>query len=153
METIVGLGALDERIKALSSPEAKRRYLGRTGLEVVREAKHLVARKTGNTGRTIGLGTVTEDSVTVSASGAAVYLEHGTRPHRIYAKGKALRFATSAAGRRLTGSPRKGAAVAFVKWVDHPGTQAKPFLRPAAEAVIARLSLAEEVVKNWNSAA
>lgn len=153
-EVIVGLGALQRRINAISSPEARKQYLGRLGLSAVREAKLLVARKTGNTGRTIKLGTVTAESVTIEASGAAVYLENPTRPHVIRPRNaKALRFATSAAGRKLTGSPRKNAAVTFARVVHHPGTKAQPFLKPGAEKAIERADMAGAVVENWNSAA
>ncbi len=123
------------------------------GLSTVREAKLLVRRKTGHTGRTIHMTTVTEHSVTVEAGGAAVYLEEGTRPHEITPRAaKALRFAASPAGRRLTGSPRVGAAVVFAKRVNHPGTKPYPFLRPGAQKAVNQYG-ADAVVTLWNSAA
>lgn len=153
MESIIGLGALHKRLDAISSETGKRRYLGRLGLSVVSEAKHRVARKTGNTGRTIKLGEVTSESVTVEASGAAVYLEHGTRPHIIRPRrGKALRFAVGSANRRLTGTPRNGAPVVFARFVRHPGTKAQPFLRPSVEVVMAR-ELERAVIDAWDGAA
>src|SRR5690242_8065209 len=94
------------------------------GLGVVREAKLTVARKTGNLGRSIHVAHADADSVTVeAAANYAGFVEHGTAPHEITPKAKkALRFAATGAGRRLTGSPRVGAAVVFAKRVHHPGT-------------------------------
>ncbi len=72
-------------------------------------------------------------------------VEFGTKPHKIEAKnGKALRFVAQA-GSRLTDkkalfvssktgrliTTKANARAIFVKSVNHPGTKAKPFLRPA----------------------
>lgn len=55
----------------------------------------------------------------VQAGGSAGFLEWGTRPHRIVAKGKALRF--TVAGETI-----------YRKWVQHPGTKPRPFMQEAA---------------------
>lgn len=47
----------------------------------------------------------------------APWIEFGTRPHRIVARGKGLFFGGL-----------------FARGVDHPGAAAKPFLRPALDA-------------------
>jgi hypothetical protein len=58
----------------------------------------------------------------VSAHGAAVFLENGTRAHPITAKnGKMLRF-------MVNGSPR------FARSVRHPGTRPRPFMGHAHDA-------------------
>lgn len=154
-ETLVGLGKLEKRLNAMTSDAAKRQYLGRLGLSAVREAKHLAPRKTSNLSRSITLGQVSASAVTIEAQAPyAGYVEHGTRPHRITPKNaKALRFAPSKAGRRLTGTPRTGASVVFAMSVEHPGTKAQPFMRPGAEKAVERMELAEQVVKKWNDAA
>lgn len=51
----------------------------------------------------------------------ASYLEHGTKPHRITARGKALRF-------------RVGRRYRFARSVSHPGSRAFKFLSKATEA-------------------
>ena len=72
-------------------------------------------------------------------------VEFGTKPHKIVAKnGKALRFVAQA-GSRLTDrralfvssktgrliTAQKNARAVYVKSVNHPGTKAQPFMRPA----------------------
>ncbi len=128
--------------------------MNRVGLQVVREAKLTVARQTGNLGRSIHVAHATPQTVTVEASANyAAFVEKGTRAHEITPRAKkALRFAVNAGGRRLSGSPRKGAAVIFAKRVHHPGTKAQPFLEPAARKVAATLTT-EPLTDAWNGAA
>jgi hypothetical protein len=154
---IEGYRPLMARLNAIGDTKGMAKALG---LETVREAKIHVARKTGNTGRTIRIVGLTEDSVTVEARGAGPYLEHGTRPHIIRPRaGKTLRFpargvGTTLAGRVRTGTVRKlgNAAYVFAKVVHHPGTKAQPFLIPAAKAAISHLGIGS-VVERWNRAA
>ncbi len=51
----------------------------------------------------------------------AIYLERGTRPHQVKAKGKALKFAGNDGG------------WAFRKSIMHPGIKPRPFMQPAAD--------------------
>ena len=61
------------------------------------------------------------------------FIEFGTRPHEIRAKkGKALAF-------------KSGGQTVIVKKVNHPGTKAQPYVRPAFEAWRSRLG--EDVAK------
>lgn len=72
-------------------------------------------------------------------------VEEGTKPHPIVAHGKALMLPISPmagaagytgsifGGAKLTGSPRAGQQVVFFKSVHHPGTRARPFMKPALE--------------------
>src|SRR6266576_1562024 len=101
-ETIHGLSALNRRIAAVQASGNK--LPGKLGLAVVREAKLLVHRKTGNLGRSIHVKSQTATTVIVEASARyAADVEYGTRPHEITPKAaKALRFAASPAGRRLS---------------------------------------------------
>ena len=134
--------------------------LTQLGLTTVREAKLHVARKTGTTGRTIRLASVTQDTATVEAGGAAAFLERGTKPHIIRPRNKSvLRFpakgvATTLGGRVRTGAARSlgNAAYAFAKLVHHPGTKAQPFLLPAAQKAIETVGVGS-VVERWNKAA
>ncbi len=56
----------------------------------------------------------------VSAGGATRYLENGTRPHVIEAKGRSLSFV-------INGQRR------FARRVFHPGTAERPFMRQARD--------------------
>lgn len=124
------------------------------GLRAVREQKLLVRRKTGNLGRSIRLASATETTaVTVATANYAGFVEFGTRAHEITPNAKrALRFAASASGRRLTGSPRTGAAVIFATRVHHPGTKPYPFMLPGAKRAVSAEGV-EGIVSVWNSAA
>lgn len=148
MADLKGYEGLRDRFRALQGP-AKMKLLG---MATVREAKILVHRKTGTTGRSIHLASATAERATVTASAAAPFLEFGTRPHVITPKAaRALRWAASPAGRRLTGSPRKGAAVVFATRVNHPGTKPYPFMVPGARKAI-EVTGADVVVNVWNEA-
>jgi hypothetical protein len=130
--------------------EFMRRLANRGAFHAKRNSRKF--RKTGHTGRTIKRGRVTATSSEFHAEGAAVYLEHGTKAHTIRARrARALRFAATSSGRRLTGSPRRGAPVVFARSVRHPGTQAQPFMRPAAQKAADEAGV--YIVEIWNGAA
>lgn len=150
-ENIVGLMALNRRIATVQHPHGVMRLLG---LATVREAKLLVHRKTGNLGRSIHVASQTETSVKVVASANyAADVEFGTRPHEITTKAaQALRFAASPGGARLSGAPRKGAAVVFARRVHHPGTKPYPYLIPGAKRAVAKGGLKDVIVEAWNDA-
>lgn len=161
MADIQGLPQLQARLRAISPAQGGGKLMQRLGLRTVREAKLMVPRKTGNLGRSIRLTryTTTEALVTAGANYAA-YVELGTKPHEITPRAKkALRWAATAAGRRLTGSPRVAAqrgqlgGVVFAKRVHHPGTKAQPYLFPGAVKAIEKSGLATEIIKSWNGAA
>lgn len=154
-ETVVGVGALERRIAAISGTALTQQMARDLGLLTVREAKLLVHRKTGNLGRSIHVASANPTVVKVVASANyAADVELGTRPHEITPKAKqALRWAASPAGRRLSGAPRKGAAVVFAKRVHHPGTKPYPFLLPGAQRAVAKAKLLDVVVERWNAAA
>jgi hypothetical protein len=147
------MDSLQKRMAAITD---KRKMLGILGLLAVEYAKVAVPRKTGNLGRTIRLGTVTDDSAQIIAGGQAGVgyaqsVEYGSRAHVIVPRTrKALAWGGA---RRLSGSLRSGAkATNFARRVNHPGTAAKPYLRPSAEKAV-RDSGVEVIVKAWNDAA
>jgi len=147
---ILGETALQRRLAAISGPNAMTQIMRLIGTAAVREQKLLVHRKTGNTGRSIHVASATATKVVTEAGGAAVYLEKGTRPHTITPKAaKALRFAASPAGARLSGAPRKGAAVVFARVVHHPGTKPYPFMVPGAVAGVQAAGI-DPIVEAWN---
>lgn len=102
-----------------------KKKLLKKGLEIVREAKLKCPVRTGRLrasihteteGYTIKVGTNVK---------YAPYIEYGTEPHEIKPKDKeALRWFDE------NDNP------VFAKSVDHPGTQAQPFLRPAIDKVL-----------------
>lgn len=155
VEAVIGTAALQRRLHALSIPVSGPKIMNRLGLSTVREAKLLVHRKTGNLGRSIHIAATTPTSVTVQAGARyAGFVEFGTHAHIITPNArKALRFAATAAGRRLTGSPRKGADVVFATLVHHPGTRPYPFLLPGARLAVGKSGLADIIVQEWNAAA
>lgn len=150
---IEGMDKLNRRLDAITDT---RQLMGQLGLATVAYAKTVVPRRTGNLGRTIRLGTVTDDSVTVLAGGRsgvgyARAVEFGTQPHVIVPRRrKALAWGGR---RRLSGALASGSAPTFfAKRVNHPGTRAQPYLRPAAEFVT-RETGARWVIQAWNEAA
>ena len=146
---VTGVPGLRARLEGIKPSAALMRNLA---LRAVAEQKILVPRKTGNLGRSIGIGSVTATSAeTIAAAGYAAHVELGTRPHLIVPKArKALRFAVGG-NARLSGSPRKGAPVIFAKRVRHPGTRAKPYMLPGAQRAVA--AIRDIIVSLWNGAA
>jgi hypothetical protein len=155
MASLQGYAGLNARLQALEAPTLGKRTMTTLGLRTVREAKLLVHRRTGNLGRSIHISEVTPTHAVVLASARyAGYVEYGTRAHEITPKAKkALRWAASPSGARLSGRPRKGAAVVFATRVHHPGTRPYPFMEPGAKAAVAGAHLADIVVFTWNAAA
>jgi hypothetical protein len=153
MSEVEGMDELQKRLDALGDTK---KMLGQLGLMAVAKAKQLVPRKTGNLGRTIRLGSVTDTSADIIAGGQlgvgyARAVEYGTRPHVIVPRyAKVLAWGGS---RRLSGNLRSGAkATNFARRVNHPGTKAKPYLRPAAEEVVRENGI-DLIVRAWNDAA
>lgn len=153
MSEVEGMDELQRRLDAVGD---HRKFLGKLGLMAVARAKELVPRKTGNLGRTIRLGTVTDTGADIIAGGQngvgyAGVVEFGSRPHVIVPRyKKALAWGGA---RRLSGSARSGSgATIFAKRVNHPGTKPKPYLVPAAQEVVEKYGV-DLIVKAWNEAA
>ncbi len=153
--TLTGDDALRRRLKALTGRE----LLGQVALLGVAEAKRLVPRKTGNLGRTIRLGTVTDTSAQVVAGGTsqvgyARYVEegtgiHGPRKRRIVPR-QAKVLSWVGGGSRLTGKG-KGSTRRFARSV--AGRKATPYLVPGVKRALHRAGLRDVVVALWNDAA
>lgn len=154
--SVSGIPQLQRRLEAISHG---RPLLQDIQIRTVREAKIRVARATGNTGRTIRPGDLTDSFTIVEAGGAAVYLEFGTKPHRIPKAGNARRPMPLGGARRLSGRLRSGAKPTGVNggppfaWhVQHPGTKAQPFLLPGAVEAVKQVGV-KPIVDAWNDAA
>lgn len=150
---LVGDKALSRRLQAVGKA---RPLLQEIQIRAVAEAKSRVARKTGFTARTIQPGATGDRFTIIQASGAAVFLEFGTRPHVIRPRNaRVLAWPANAAGRRLSGRARTGRAAGpmrFARKVNHPGTKAQPFLVPGAVAALRAVGI-NPVYKAWNDAA
>lgn len=158
-----GLEGLDSLRKRFAAITDHRQLLGRLGLLSVQYAKEAVPRKTGNLGRTIRLGAVTEDSAQIIAGGLegvgyARVVEFGSRPHDIVPRRKrVLHFVpggvTGPKGNvRLTGTARSGVTGVFAMRVHHPGTKPHPYLIPSAQRAISDAGVVS-IVQAWNEAA
>lgn len=161
MGSLQGYDGVVARINAVTAPLPRQRICQRWQVATIRGAKLRVPRRTGNLGRSIHAGTVTETGAQVVASADhASYVELGTRAHDIQPKagriGRNGRPAALAWGgaRRLSGSLRSGASpTSFARRVHHPGTAPHPFLRPAAEEALTSENLTDEFIVAWNNAA
>ncbi len=152
--TITGQRELQARLTALG--KAPHDMLRDVGLQAVREAKILVPRRTGNLGRTIRIGSLTDTAVEVRAGGQlnvgyAAAVEFGSRAHVIVPRNATV-LAWGGA-RTLGGRLRSGAKPTnFARRVNHPGTRAKPFLIPGLHKALQLVGL-DGFVKRWNEAA
>lgn len=151
--SLQGKRQLDARLRAIGDTRVLLRDIQIHG---VREAKLLVPRKTGNLGRTIRVGTVTNTSASIVAGGErnvgyAAAVEQGTRPHVIVPrKAKVLAWGGK---RRLSGSLAKGSKPThFAMRVNHPGTKAKPYLVPGLRKAATEQGI-DAIVNLWNGAA
>lgn len=148
--TIKGLPQLRSRFEAIKPNPNLMRNLA---LTAVAEQKRLVPRKTGNLGRSIGIGRVTATyAETKATANYAAFVELGTKAHTIVPRNrKALRW-PAAGSATLAGRVSSGGQAIFAKRVRHPGTRAQPFMVPGAKRAVEALG-AEPIVKAWNDAA
>lgn len=153
MSEVQGQAELDKRLAAITDT---RKLLGQLVLMAVALAKQTVRRKTGNLGRTIRPGQITDRDAEIIAGGQlgvgyAGVVEYGSKPHLIVPRyASTLRIPVGAT--RLSGNARSGAPVIFRKRVNHPGTKPYPYLMPAAQQVTERYA-GGLIVKAWNEAA
>jgi phage gpG-like protein len=153
MSKLEGLPDLNRRLDAISKATG-RDLLREIQINAVAQAKHLVPRRTGNLGRSISPGSLSDTHAIVQATaGYAAYVELGTKPHVIRPKRrKVLAWAASPGGARLSGRARTGAAMRFAKKVNHPGTKAQPYLLPGARFALEKLGI-RRIIEKWNRAA
>lgn len=138
MVITVQVKGLDDLLATLESyPErlgvATEAAMRQAALAAESEIKALTPRKTGRlfsawathvTGTGLNSVGVIDDDVSY-----APFVEEGTAPHVIEARGNALMLPVNKGGGfgggRLSGAARSGQQVAFFKRVQHPGTQGK----------------------------
>ncbi len=151
---VEGSADLQRRLAAMKN---QRQMLGTVALLAVREAKALVPRRTGNLGRTIRIGRITDTSAEVLAGGRlnvgyAAAVEFGTKPHIIRPRrAKVLAWG----GRRTLGGRLRAGQRAdhFARSVRHPGTKAHPYLMPGIRRALERAGIRVNIVDAWNRAA
>lgn len=145
---LIGQKETQRRLAALENTKP---LLRTVQLRAVKEAKARVHRATGHTARTIMPGDLTDSYTIVQASGAAIFLEGGTRPHTIRPRNASVLSWT--AGKRLSGRSRTaGGRRFFAKVVHHPGTKPYPFLVPGAVAALKSVGI-QPLIDEWNRAA
>ena len=155
-----GYESLRRRFAAISGPTFGVSLMRDLGDAATRESKLIVPHKTRNLARSIHRDVVTPNSVRIVASANyALFVEEDTRPHEITPNAKkALRWAASSGGMRLSGTPTKAAqaggsgGVVFATKVHHPGTTGKHYMRKGAEKAIAGSGLTDRIVAAWNGA-
>lgn len=161
MAGLIGYQGLNARIDAVVAPQTRHHIGRRWQIATIRGAKIRVPRRTSNLGRTIQPGLLTDEEATVVVTASyAAAVELGSKPHlirpipgRIGRNGRPAALAWGGA-RRLSGSLRAGASPEhFARWVNHPGTRPRPFLRPAAEEALHDEGLVDEIIISWNGAA
>lgn len=95
---------------------------------ILTEMEVRVPVDTGELRRSLAI-TVLSDGVRIGPNTPyAAYVEFGTRPHQIKPKSSGGTLAFTVNGRKI-----------YAKVVNHPGTKAQPFVRPAFEAWVERL--------------
>lgn len=152
--TLTGGKQLEARLTALG--QAPKMMLRDTGRRGVAEAKRRVRRKTGNLGRTIRMGALTETYVEIKAGaqnnvGYAGAIEEGARPHVI--RPRKARVLAWGGSRTLAGGLRSGSRPThFAALVHHPGNKPYPFLKPGLLAALDAIGLGR-FVRAWNEAA
>jgi hypothetical protein len=111
--TIKGLPQLRSRFEAIKPNPTLMRNLA---LTAVAEQKRLVPRKTGNLGRSIGIGRVSATyAETKATANYAAFVEQGTRPHTIVPRTrKALRWPATGSA-TLAGGVKSGGSAIFAK--------------------------------------
>lgn len=148
--TIKGIPQLRSRFEAIKPNPNLMRELA---LHAVREQKLLVPRRTGNLGRSIGIGRVTSTYAETRATAEyAAYVERGTRPHTIVPRTKSVLRWPASGSATLSGRVRSSGQAIFAKKVRHPGTRAQPFMLPGAKKALDDLGVGS-IVKAWNDAA
>jgi len=148
-------GERELRRRLVAVGQAPKGILRDIGVGAVREAKLIVPRRTGNLGRTIRIGSVTNDHVEVVAGGTrgvgyAAAVEFGSRPHIIVPRNaKVLAWGGA---RTLGGRLRKGSKAShFARRVNHPGSRARPYLIPGFEKALRSVGLGS-LIDRWNRA-
>lgn len=141
---VIGLQRLQAGLDAFAaSLEAETEKAMKAAVLLVEaEAKSRVPRKTGRLFSSIQSGVTATAGELIGEIGTGVsyapFIEEGTRAHDIApVTAHALMIPVGSSGGfgggRLSGAPHKGQQVAFFKKVRHPGTSAKPYLKPALE--------------------
>lgn len=145
---------MERRLAAIG--RAPKELTRQVAIEGVAFAKILVPRQTGNLGRTIRIGSISETHAEIRAGGAlnvgyAAAVELGTRPHVI--RPRRAKVLAWGGARTLSGRLRAGSAPTnFAAKVNHPGTKAQPFLIPGMRKALEVVGLGS-IVKAWNKAA
>jgi hypothetical protein len=137
--TLKGSKELRRRMKAIKQvfKPVGRRWAD----ETVERARRYVPKATGDTQRSIRRKNASMKRATVQARYQARILMAGSKPHTIQPKKmQAMRF-------NVAGQPF------FTKKVQHPGHGSDDFAERAAREALDNNPMAEELIREWNTAA
>jgi hypothetical protein len=151
--SVKGMRQLKARLRAIGDTSELLRGIQ---VETIAGAKKRVPRKTGFLARSIVPGTVSDNTALIFVNAPyAAAVELGSKPHVIVPKrARVLAWPTASGNRRLSGRARKGVSsgdMTFAARVNHPGTKAQPFVKPAAEDALKKAGV-DAIVKVWNEA-
>jgi hypothetical protein len=151
--SVQGMRQLKARIHAIADTSQLLRGIQ---LDTIAGAKARVPRKTGFLGRSIVPGNVSDTLAIVYVNAPyAAPVEFGSKAHVIVPKrARVLAWPSAEGSRRLSGRARKGTQsgdMTFAAKVNHPGSKAQPFVRPAAEEAVKKHGV-DAIVKVWNDA-
>lgn len=150
-----GKNQLEARLRAIGKTETLLRGIQLRGVFLAKQNTRKF-RRTGNLGRTIRLGPVSDHHAVIYAGGElgvgyAGAVELGTRPHEI--RPRNARVLAWGGQRTLGGRLRSGQRPDhFAMRVHHPGTRAQPYLVPGLRDAAQEEGL-NILTQNWNRAA
>jgi len=165
-EIVIGTSKLNARLFAISSPAARKGFMGRFALRTVALLQKGTPRKTAHTQRSIHVTGVTDDRARIVGSKVLVWIDEGTglfgpRHHRIVpVHRKALSWTGGTFGPggslRLSGQARKGKAGAGAHRItvrSTKGMRARPFIDRAVKEAAIHSGVRADLTKAWDDAA
>jgi hypothetical protein len=164
-QMLQGYESLRRRFAALEGGNIGKPLMRALGHAAIREIALVTPVRTGTLRRSLDKDPrdVTDTSAKIHmAANYALFVEEDTRAHDITPNArKALRWAASSAGRRLSGAPTKLAqrggagGVVFATRVHHPGTKGQHMMERGAEKAVSSVGAKElgaVIVKAWDKA-
>ena len=162
-----GYADLQRRLAAVKGVVRDAQLMRQLGTLAVTEQRsmlyHSFTRRTGATGASLAVQSVTPTSAAIYSNKVAKFLDQGTGlygpAHRKITPKQAKVLAWRTGGGsvlRATGAARKGRAGAGAGWAfarSVRGVKPHPFIVPGAERAIAMSGFADVVIKAWDSAA
>lgn len=164
-EVVIGMGQLNARLYAISSPAARKGFMGRFALRTVAAMQHGTPRKTAATQRSIHAASVTEGSAKIEGSRVLRWIDQGTglygpKHHKIvpvHARALSWTGGTFGPGGNLRLSGRKrsgkaGAGASRITVASTKGMRARPFIDRAVKEAAVKSGVLADLTKAWDAA-